>query len=257
MPATNGTFVWYELMTEDTAAATAFYRAVAGWGAVDSPLVGSIYTIFTAGDVGVAGVMAIEDEARAMGARPAWIGYIGVENVDTAAAGLAGAGGAVLRPAADIPGVGRFAVVTDPGGAVFCLFTAQTQMPGQPAAGDKPGHIGWRELRAADQAAAFSFYAGRFGWTKAQAIDMGPMGVYQMFAVDGTTMGGMMTKPAEIPMPHWLFYINVDAIDAAAARIAAAGGQVIHGPEQVPGGSWILNGLDPQGALFALVAPVR
>jgi predicted enzyme related to lactoylglutathione lyase len=70
-------------------------------------------------------------------------------------------------------------------------------------------------------------------------------------------MGGMMTKMPEAPRPHWVYYINVDAIDAAIGRIASAGGKVVHGPQQVPGGSWIVNGIDPQGAIFALVAPKR
>jgi predicted enzyme related to lactoylglutathione lyase len=82
-----------------------------------------------------------------------------------------------------------------------------------------------------------------------------------MFGVAGSgkdaSMGGMMTKMAETPRPHWLYYFNVDAIDAAVARIAAAGGKVVNGPMEVPGGSWIVNAVDPQGAMFALVAPKR
>jgi len=86
------------------------------------------------------------------------------------------------------------------------------------------------------------------------------MGVYQMFGPagsDGASIGGIMTKTAETPHPHWLYYVNVEAIDAAAARVASAGGRVVNGPMEVPGGSWIINGIDPQGALFALVAPKR
>ena len=67
----------------------------------------------------------------------------------------------------------------------------------------------------------------------------------------------MMKKMAQEPMAHWVYYINVEAIDAAVERVKSAGGQVINGPMEVPGGSWIVNGLDPQGAMFALVAPKR
>ena len=56
---------------------------------------------------------------------------------------------------------------------------------------------------------------------------------------------------------HWLYYITVEAIDAASERVKAAGGKVVNGRMQVPGGSWIINGLDPQEAMFALVAPAR
>jgi len=66
-----------------------------------------------------------------------------------------------------------------------------------------------------------------------------------------------MTKPAAIPTPYWGYYFNVDGIDAAVARVAAGGGNVINGPHQVPDGQWIVQCTDPQGAAFALVATRR
>lgn len=253
----RGAFVWYELMTEDPVAASAFYRALFGWESHGSGIPGEDYTIMTKNGIGAAGVMGIPDEARAKGARPCWLGYVSVGDADSAAAGVVAAGGSILRAPADIPGVGRFAVAADPGGAVFVVFAASMAPPDPVAAAARPGHAGWHELRAADGEAAFTFYAGQYGWTRAEAIDMGPMGIYQLFARDGIAMGGMMTKPPGMPMAHWLFYFNTETIDAAGARVAASGGQVIHGPMQVPGGQWVLHALDPQGALFGLVAPVR
>jgi predicted enzyme related to lactoylglutathione lyase len=112
-------------------------------------------------------------------------------------------------------------------------------------------------LHACDGASAFAFYAGLFGWTKAEAVDMGAMGIYQTFATGGAPIGGMMTKTPQTPAPFWLYYFNVEAVDAAMARVKDAGGQIIHGPMQVPGGSWIAHCLDPQGAIFALVGSKR
>jgi predicted enzyme related to lactoylglutathione lyase len=63
-----------------------------------------------------------------------------------------------------------------------------------------------------------------------------------------------MTKPDTIPSPFWGYYFNVSAIDAAAERVKAAGGAIMMGPHEVPGGQWILQCTDPQGACFALVA---
>lgn len=60
-----------------------------------------------------------------------------------------------------------------------------------------------------------------------------------------------MTDPGFL-RPAWLIYIRVDGIESAARRIAAAGGRVINGPLEVPGRSWIVNGLDPKRAMFAL-----
>ncbi len=103
--------------------------------------------------------------------------------------------------------------------------------------------------------AAFDFYARQFGWTRDEAMDMGPMGVYQLFAAGGAPIGGMMTRSSQTPAPFWLFYFNVDDIEAAAARITGRGGQIVNGPMEVPGGSWIINALDPQQAMFAVVGP--
>src|SRR3546814_7545110 len=78
-------------------------------------------------------------------------------------------------------------------------------------------------------------------------LDMGSMGIYQLFGKDGTAFGGMMNKPGEMPNPVWTYYFNVDGIEAAAARVKERRGTVLNGPHQVPGGSWIIQCLDPQG----------
>jgi len=256
MTPSHGKFVWYELMTTDAKAAETFYRDVAGWGAKNSAMPGMDYTLFTAGGVDVGGLFALSKEVLAAGARPAWVGYVAVDDVDAAAAQVRAAGGAVHRGPDDIPGVGRFAMVADPQGAAFALFKPAQADQRSPAAPDQPGHFGWHELYAGDGPSVFAFYAKLFGWKKGEAMDMGPAGVYQMFDAGGGGMiGGIMTKPPQMPVPAWTFYINSTGIDAAAARVKAAGGQIINGPNEVPGGNWIVMGIDPQGAQFALVGP--
>jgi predicted enzyme related to lactoylglutathione lyase len=261
MATPQGSFVWYELMTSDPAAAAAFYTKVVGWAAADSGMPGMSYTFVKAGETAIGGIMAIPEEAKAMGAGPAWEGYIAVADVDAAAARAVAAGGKTHKAPEDIPGVGRFAVMADPQGATFMLFRGASGDGPPAAAPGTPGQVGWHELHAGDGASAFDFYAKQFGWEKHEGMDMGPMGVYQLFGVAGSakdhSIGGMMTKMPQTPRPHWMYYFNVDAIDAAVERINGAGGKVVHGPQEVPGGSWIVNGIDPQGAPFALVAPKR
>ena len=258
MSTSTGHFVWCELMTTDAESATAFYRAVIGWNAHDAGASHVRYTILSAGDTGVAGLIEMPQSVRDAGRRPGWIGYVGVEDVDAFAARVHEAGGGIHRRAEDIPGVGRFAVVADPQGAAFTLFKPLGG-DAAPPAGATPGRVGWHELHAADREAAFAFYAGLFGWTKTEAIDLGPMGIYQTFATGGPTgdamVGGMMTKTDAIPAPTWLYYFNVDDTGAAITRVRDSGGQVVNGPHQVPGGSWIAQCLDPQGAMFAVVGP--
>jgi hypothetical protein len=245
-------------MTTDTKAAQKFYCDVVGWTAEDTGPKGNGYILFNAQGQGIAGLMNIPEEAAKHGARPGWMGYIAVDDVDEAANRLKQEGGQVVRGPIDVPGIIRFAVVTDPQGAAFMIAKAT---PPQSAPSPLPigtqGTIGWRELYANDWKTVFPFYEKMFGWTKADAIDMGPMGTYQLFAAGAQPIGGMMTKPPQIPGAHWGFYINVPEIDAGAARITAGGGKILNGPIEVPGGQWVVNAMDPQGAAFSLVAPKR
>jgi hypothetical protein len=257
MSESHGKFVWYELITSDTQAAGAFYESVIGWSAADSGMPGVSYTLLSANGHRVAGLMDVPQEARRMGVGPNWTGYICVDDVDASAARVRKAGGKIHRDPDDIPSIGRFAVAADPQGAAFVLFKPippAGAMPPEPAPGT-PGHVGWHELHSADQSAAFDFYSDLLGWTKSDQVDMGAMGVYQVFARNGVQIGGMMTNTPAVPAPFWLYYINVAGIDAAAARVQAGGGTVVNGPHQVPGGSWIVQCLDPQKAMFALVGP--
>ena len=261
MSTFHGQFVWCELMTTNPAAAADFYAKVIGWSARDAGAANMNYTILSAGDVPIGGMLELPEPVRAAGGRPGWIGYIGVDDVDAMAARVTEAGGTLHRGPGDIPDVGRFAVVADPQGAPFTLFKPLPGEPPPPPAGATPGRVGWHELHAGDWETAFGFYSGLFGWTRTQAIDMGPMGTYQTFASAGAAAGqmtgGMMTKMDATPRPHWLFYFTVDRIEPAMARAQEGGGQVLRGPQQVPGGSWIAQCLDPQGAMFAMVGPER
>lgn len=254
MSEMNGRFVWHELTTSDREAAKAFYGEVAGWTLEDMPMGDFTYTIAKAGEPMVAGLMETPEPARSQGVPPHWTGYVAVESVDESARKGEGLGGRTLYGPQDIPGIGRFAIVADPTGAAYALFAAlPSDDPGPEAQPNDPGAIGWNELYAGDLTAAWTYYEAMFGWRKDQAIDIGDMGVYQLFAAGDRVLGGMMTKPAQMPAPAWLYYVASPDIDAATAKITANGGKVLMGPMQTPGGDWITQAQDPQGALFAVV----
>ena len=249
----KGRFVWYELMTTDLPAARAFYGRVVGWNTVDAKMPGMDYWMFAAGEKTVAGAMTLPEEARKMGAPPSWMGYVAVPDVDASAARATAKGGAVHVPPMDIPGVGRFAIIADPQGAAIALFKSSNPAEDEPHVLGTPGFVGWHELYADDQATVFPFYAELFGWEKKDAMDMGEMGTYQIFGIGDKSLGGMMNKPPMVPATYWSYYFNVGNIDEAAERVASAGGRILHGPTEVPGGGWILQAMDPQGAAFALL----
>jgi predicted enzyme related to lactoylglutathione lyase len=260
MTISSGDFFWYDVMTRDPKAAIDFYTKVVGWGAQEAGVDGSSYTVLTLDGgkgMGVAGLMGMPPTAESRGAQPGWNGYVYVDDVDAMTRRVAEAGGSQVHEATDIPTIGRFSVVADPQGAVFALFKplpheGTIEWPAMMTTGT----VGWHELHAADGASAFAFYEGLFGWKKDEAMDMGPMGTYQLFKTRELPVGGIFTDP-QAPHPYWLYYIAVDAIDAAIERVKANGGEVLHGPMEVPGGAWIINGRDPQGAIFALVAAKR
>lgn len=252
--AKAGEFIWYEMMTTDMGAAETFYTSVVGWDAADAGMPGPKYTLLSKNGVNVAGLSAVEG-----GMPPAWLGHVLVEDVDATADKAVTLGGKIITAPQDIPGIGRFAALADPHGAVILIFRGDGDPPPSLGPMDE-GNIGWHELMAGDLDEAFAFYSALFGWVKDEAMDMGEMGIYQLFKLDGgeAAIGGMMTKSKDMPAPpYWGYYANVDAIDAAVDRIKAGGGQIVFGPMEVPGGAWAANGIDPQGALFSIVAPKR
>jgi uncharacterized protein len=245
-------FVWDELMTTDVSSAATFYGKVVGWKTQPSPQDPS-YITFVAKGRATGGLMALPPDARAMGAPSSWLAYIGTPDVDETVRRATELGGRILKPAADIPAVGRFAVLQDPQGAVFAAFTPLPR-PMRPDSKPALGDFSWHELSTTDWPAAFAFYQGLFGWEKTGSTDMGPgTGTYQMFGWEGKTLGGMYNQPKTVPgPPHWLPYAMVADSKEAVEAARRLGGRVVNGPMEVPGGDWTAQCLDLQGALFAV-----
>lgn len=250
----HGDFIWYELMTSDPETASAFYRAVIGWTSDKFADPASDYQVFSAGDTPVAGLMHPPAEADSNGAHPSWFGYIGVDDVDATAQRMGKAGGTVHVEPRTIPDVGRFAMLSDPQGAALYVMRGEPDEASAAFAPESSGHCQWNELSTSDPDAALSFYGQQFGWKKGQAMPMDDLGSYQIFQQNGADIGAVMKAQSGMPSA-WLFYFGVDDIDAAATAIAANGGQIHHGPADVPDDSRIIVATDPQGAMFGLVGP--
>lgn len=259
----HGDFIWYELITSAPDAAAAFYGPMLGWTVRDAGMPGSDYRLAGTEENDVAGMTAAPEGSPMP---PAWLGYIGVDDVDAMVASVVDGGGALHMEPMDIPGVGRMAFVADPQGALFYVMKGSVEGGESLSFSyDKPriGHCAWNELATSDAAAALPFYTQRFGWVKDGEMDMGPMGKYEFLrhvgrAPEGSPpgsgmIGAIYPKMPEDPNAHWLFYFRVPNIDAALAHIEANGGKLHQPPTEIPGGDFSLIGVDPQGAYFGLV----
>jgi uncharacterized protein len=252
----HGDFIWYELMANNADAAAAFYGPLLGWSVGNQPE----YREIQAGDgEGVGGILALTPEMTSGGARPAWVGYIAVDDVDASVATIEAAGGRTYMPARDMAAIGRFAMVADPQGVPFYVMrpTPPADRPDAVStafAAEAPaeGHCAWNELSTTDPEAAMAFYNTAFGWVKDGEMEMGPLGKYE-FLRHGFMLGAVMPKMPQQPAPAWTYYFRVPDIDAAVATIKESGGQILRGPDEIPGGEFSLNAMDPQGAAFGLV----
>ena len=250
----RGRFVWYELATSDPVAAQRFYTQLIGWTTKEGTAGDQPYTEWVNGETHIGGVMQLPDEAEQQGAPPHWLGYVAVPSVDETLQQAEGLGAKKLVGPMDIPTVGRIAVLLDPQGAALAVYTPEGEAPGHdgvPAVGE----FSWHELSTSDYLAAFDFYSALFGWVKGEAAEMGPGNIYQMFGqVEGQSIGGMFNKPADQPGPPaaWLYYVTVPDVHTKINQVKQLGGQVLNGPMEVPGGDFVAQCMDPQGAAFAI-----
>ena len=254
----QGSHIWYELMATDPDGAKRFYEAVVPGLAFGDRLPGDQdYRMIGRSDGGsLGGVLGLTDEMRSHGAKPIWMGYVGVDDVDTTVAQIEAKGGKALMPAFDIP-QGRIAMVADPQGNPFYVMKPippagqEDKQSDVFSLGDEQ-RIGWNELTTSDPAAARLFYGDLFGWTSDEFMPMGELGEYRFFAHQGTTIGAVC-QPGPEGSSGWRYYVRVPSISKAAEAVKVGGGQVSMGPHEVPGGDFIIIGNDLQGAEFALV----
>ncbi len=239
----RGRFLWHELNTADTATAQSFYSKVLGWKTQPWELDPS-YTLFVANSGPVGGTSSESGPAQ-------WISYIGTDDIEATVTQAQELGAVVTKQISDMPNGGRYALLDDPQGAPFGVYQSTSDHGPQKAA--KRGEHSWHELATDDYQAAFEFYSALFGWEAVGEHDMGaPNGVYFMFGRDGVPVGGTYNRLPEMPPPAWTAYVRVRDTQKVVPKATAEGATLIAGPMEVPGGDWIAQFVDPQGAIFAV-----
>jgi len=246
-----GTPSWLDLATTDVEGAKAFYGALFGWDffTEPDPEAGG-YTMALLNEKAAAAVMPLPQEMIDNGVPPCWNLYATVTDIDAAVAAAESAGGAVVMAPMDVFTAGRMGIISDPAGAVLCLWQPIESIGCEVV--NEPGAFTWAELQTSDQGGAADFYGTVLGVT-AEVMDMGDMGSMLGFKVDGNDVASAMDLSMEGVPPHWGAYFGVEDTDAAVAKVAELGGTVLMPPMDIPPGRMAVVA-DNVGAVFSVIA---
>jgi predicted enzyme related to lactoylglutathione lyase len=252
-----GQFLWHELVTTDPEAGAGFYSRVFGWNA--QPFGGDPnYLMLTSGQSPVGGTRVVDKDPLAGKVGANWLTYVGVPDITAALAAVEAHGGRIIHPVTAIPSDGgRYAVIADPQGSTIGVYEPGGGMSG--GANPTAGSVAWHELRADDVVAALQFYQAIFGWEVLRSIPMGgDVGTYYLFGIGNSQMGGAFKRPKDLApnWPRWLVYLAVPSVTAAVEAGLAAGGKLLNGPHEVPGGNCMAQIADPHGVVFAVHGPM-
>ena len=234
---------WVDLMTTDPDAARGFYAALFDWEYEIGGPETMYYSQASVRGKRVAGI-AGQPEPGAMPV--AWTVYLATDDIDGTAKRIADAGGTLNVGPDDVMDQGRYAVATDPTGAVFGLWQAGRHFGAELI--NEPGAFSWAELSTPDLDAARRFYSSVFGY-RWEDVDTGAGGPrYATFAVAADPVGGAMQQ-SDHP-PYWGVYFAVADTDAAVAKAQERGGAVLMPATDSPYGRFAAL-RDPQGAIFS------
>jgi predicted enzyme related to lactoylglutathione lyase len=250
----NGAPCWFELATSDQKSANQFYKSLFGWEVIDNPMgEGMTYSMYLLGGNNVGACYSLMPDMVQAGIPPHWGVYFSTSNADGSAAKVTELGGSIKQPPFDVFEFGRMAVCADPEGAVFSVWQPK-QHPGATIVGEL-NTVCWTELATRDTDKAAAFYKSLFGWSTKDStgqpvryIEFSPAGAAQ-------PAGGLLQMDAQwegVPS-YWGIYFRVADTDKAVEHIKQSGGQVKHGPFDVPNVGPMAVCADPQGAMFSVV----
>jgi predicted enzyme related to lactoylglutathione lyase len=247
-----GTFCWADLSTNDIPAAKKFYGEIFGWKTEDMPTAMGPYAIAKVKGKDAAAIAGLDPKQKMP---PHWTNYFWVEDVEASAKKAASLGGKVVMPAMDADQAGRFAVIADPAGAMFCLWEQKKHMGA--AIWGEPGALNWAELMTRNVDACAKFYGKLFHW-EPSTMDMPGGHKYTVFNDGKHQRAGMMAMPVEVPKAvpsNWVAYFTVASCDKTTAKIEKLGGKLAMPAMDVPNVGRFAMAFDPQGAAFAVLQP--
>lgn len=243
---TPGRFVWYDLVTDDVTAASAFYGDLFGWEFEAIPDHPNQFMLIRSGGVSIGGLVHLKRE-HPDSSHSQWVGSLSVANVDSMVERWRQQGGTVIGGPVDLEGRGRVALVEDPQGAVLALVRTEDGDPPQREPRDDDWL--WQELWTTDGPSALAFYQEMLGY-QSQTVEI-PVGSYHVLQRDGQSYAGLAQLPWDSVPPLWLPYVKVKDPQAVAGRVAALGGRVVLSPDQIRNGNAAVIE-DPTGGTIAI-----
>jgi uncharacterized protein len=248
----TGRWVWEDLKSTKIDESRDFFTNLFGWSTDPVDMGGgSSYEMLKNGHAAQAfgGLNTIEGSSR----QPShWLSYLSTPDVDSLTFKASDLGGTILLEPTDIPGIGRFSILTDPQGATFAAYT-DTNAAWEPAAPTVQPHggIAWHELMTSDVDAALAFYSALFNWSS-RTVDMGT-GPYTLLKAGDHEVAGLMKKPDDQVPTAWTVYFEVDDIQKSLDKVGELGGNVLMGPMEVSTVGELGWAIDPSGAVFAMI----
>jgi predicted enzyme related to lactoylglutathione lyase len=240
-----GKFVWFDLLTDDVAAAKKFYADIFAWEFEGSE---NGYTkILHKGDY-IGGIIYSERLEQKV-SEAQWLSYLSVPDVDRATEYLRQNGGKIIREPMDLDERGRASVVADPQGAVFVMLSAKDGDPEDVR--PKLGEWLWSELITTNSEDAASFYTSLVGYTQ-DAREAGEGRMYYVMKYDDLPRAGILKSPWENVRPNWLPYIRVEDPAMVTDRVPKIGGKVILEPDPGIRKGSVAVIADPTGAVLAV-----
>ena len=243
----HGTLSWTDLATTDQDGAKEFYGGLFGWEYDDTPAgEGVIYSMAKLRGLAAAAISTQQPDEVTQGIPPHWNVYVTVDDVDAISEQVGELGGQVLAGPFDVLDVGRMSVISDPAGAVLCLWKAKTSIGAEVV--NEPGALAWADTATTDAEAAQAFYGALLGWRFEQMSEEPP---YWVIFNGERSNGGMTVPPPGVPA-NWYPYFATTDVEPIIEAATAAGGNPFVGPVEVPSGRFAIL-MDPQGAAFAII----
>lgn len=247
---------WFELASTDPKRSIGFAQAVFGWSADEQGTPMGAYAFMANTTAAVGAICGLPPGAE--GAPSFWSAYFLVADCDASRSKAIALGATPFGEPFDVPGMGRGAMLADPGGAVFNLWQADPSAGGDLAMFEDHS-IGWIELATRDVDAAQAFYGALLGWSFKDSSNAPPGTRYSEYAAGDTHYGGLLQMTAEwgdLP-EHWSLYAVVPDLDAALAATTSAGGGISVPAFDAPGVGRIARIDDPTGAGLYLIELAR